>query len=58
MGMVFQSCALFPHLNVIDNAAFGLELAGITRVERHRRAAVVLEQVGLQGHATQYPHQF
>lgn len=57
MGMVFQSSALFAHLSVIDNAAFGLELAGIKRQERHRRAGAVLEQVGLLAHAQQYPHQ-
>ena len=57
MGMVFQSCALFPHRSVIDNAAFGLELAGVGRVERHRRAAALLEQVGLLAHAAQHPHQ-
>lgn len=56
-GMVFQSSALFAHLNVIDNAAFGLELAGVGRNERHRRAGAVLEQVGLLAHAKQYPHQ-
>ncbi len=57
MGMVFQSSALFPHRSVIDNAAFGLEIAGVGRAERHRRAGAVLEQVGLLAHATQYPHQ-
>lgn len=57
MGMVFQSSALFAHLRVIDNAAFGLELAGMSRKERHRRASAVLEQVGLLPHAQQYPHQ-
>ncbi|MES2741233.1 MAG: ATP-binding cassette domain-containing protein [Pseudomonadota bacterium] len=57
MGMVFQSSALFAHRSVIDNAAFGLEIAGVTRAERHRRAGAVLEQVGLAAHAKQYPHQ-
>lgn len=57
LGMVFQSSALFPHLNVVDNAAFGLDIAGVARPERIRRASAVLEQVGLLGHASQYPHQ-
>jgi glycine betaine/proline transport system ATP-binding protein len=57
MAMVFQSFALFPHRSVIDNAAFGLELAGVGRSERRRRAGLVLEQVGLEGCADQYPHQ-
>jgi glycine betaine/proline transport system ATP-binding protein len=57
MAMVFQSFALFPHLSVIDNAAFGLELAGVARAERRRRAGAVLEQVGLSACADHYPHQ-
>ncbi|HEX8603425.1 MAG TPA: ATP-binding cassette domain-containing protein [Pseudoduganella sp.] len=57
MAMVFQSFALFPHRSVIDNAAFGLEIAGVPKIERHRRAAVVLEQVGLAANAKQFPHQ-
>jgi glycine betaine/proline transport system ATP-binding protein len=55
MSMVFQSFALMPHLNVIDNAAFGLELAGITREDRLRRATEALEQVGLNAYAESYP---
>jgi glycine betaine/proline transport system ATP-binding protein len=57
MAMVFQSFALLPHRTVIDNAAFGLELAGIDRAERVRRAGAVLEQVGLNAHADCYPHE-
>jgi glycine betaine/proline transport system ATP-binding protein len=57
MAMVFQSFALFPHRSVIDNAAFGLEIAGVPKAERHARAAAVLEQVGLAGNAARFPHQ-
>lgn len=49
LSMVFQSFALLPHLGVLDNAAFGLEVAGVSRVERHKRAQAALERVGLQG---------
>ncbi|WP_027351207.1 quaternary amine ABC transporter ATP-binding protein [Halotalea alkalilenta] len=52
MSMVFQSFALMPTRNVLDNAAFGLEVAGVGRAARERRATEVLEQVGLQGFAT------
>lgn len=57
MAMVFQSFALLPHRSVIDNAAFVLEIAGVARAERRRRAGEVLEQVGLQACADHYPHQ-
>jgi glycine betaine/proline transport system ATP-binding protein len=57
MAMVFQSFALLPHRTVVDNAAFGLELAGVARPERLRRARAVLEQVGLPAHADRYPHE-
>jgi glycine betaine/proline transport system ATP-binding protein len=57
MAMVFQSFALLPHRTVLDNAAFGLELAGVARAERVRRAGAVLEQVGLNAHGDCYPHE-
>lgn len=49
MSMVFQSFALMPHLSVLDNAAFGLELAGNDKDKRYKRAKDALEQVGLAG---------
>lgn len=55
MSMVFQSFALMPHMNVIDNAAFGLELSGVPREERHKRARSALAQVGLEANANSYP---
>ena len=57
MSMVFQSFALMPHLSVIDNAAFGLELAGIEKEKRYARAKDALEQVGLGGWEESYPSQ-
>jgi glycine betaine/proline transport system ATP-binding protein len=57
MGMVFQSFALLPTRSVLDNAAFGLELAGIDSKNRHRQAMAVLEQVGLAQVARQRPPQ-
>ena len=55
IAMVFQSFALMPHMNVLDNAAFGLELAGVELEERHKKAREALAQVGLEPHAESYP---
>lgn len=55
MAMVFQSFALLPHLSVLRNTAFGLEVAGVDRKIRERRAFEVLEQVGLTTFAHKRP---
>ncbi len=55
MSMVFQSFALMPHRTVLENAAFGLEVAGLDKAARERRALEVLEQVGLTAFARKRP---
>ncbi len=55
ISMVFQSFALMPHLTVLDNTAFGLELAGTPKAERQSMARQALEQVGLADWGASYP---
>ena len=55
ISMVFQSFALMPNMNVLDNTALGLELAGVGRAERQAQAAQALEQVGLASWGASYP---
>ena len=51
VNMVFQHLALFPMMSVGENVAFGLARRGMARGERNRRAAAMLERVGLAGAA-------
>jgi putative spermidine/putrescine transport system ATP-binding protein len=57
MGMVFQSYSLFPNMSALDNVGFGLRMRGVKGSERRRRAAALLEMVGLSTQARKYPHQ-
>ena len=57
VNTVFQDYALFPHLNVIDNVAYGLMIAGQGRAERHRAAEAALEMVALPGYGCRKPSQ-
>lgn len=56
-SMVFQHFGLLPHRRVIDNVAFGLELRGEPREQRHARAREMCELVGLSAHLDSYPEQ-
>jgi len=57
MGMVFQHFALLPHLSVLDNVAFPLEVQGIDRQKREERARRMVELVGLAGKEKAFPRQ-
>ncbi len=49
ISLVFQEDALFPHLSVLDNVAFGLKMRGLARTDRRGRAAAALDALGLAG---------
>ncbi|MEV0590572.1 ABC transporter ATP-binding protein [Nonomuraea cavernae] len=57
IGMVFQDYLLFPHLNALDNVAFGPRCQGVPKAEARRAAAVLLERVGLADRAAAKPRQ-
>ena len=56
-SMVFQHFGLLPHRKVIDNIAYALEINGVSKTDRHKRAHEVIELVGLQGFSEAYPEQ-
>src|SRR3954447_17794733 len=57
VSMVFQHFGLLAHRRVIDNVAFGLEIQGMSKAERHERADRMLRLVGLEDAADQFPDQ-
>jgi ABC-type Fe3+/spermidine/putrescine transport system ATPase subunit len=57
VNTVFQSYALFPHMTVADNVAFGLKRKGVASADITRRSERMLELVGLAGFAKRRPHQ-
>ncbi len=56
-NMMFQSYALFPHMSVADNVAFGLKQDGMPGPERERRVGEMLAMVKLEAFARRKPHQ-
>jgi spermidine/putrescine ABC transporter ATP-binding subunit len=57
VNMVFQSYAVFPHMSVADNVAYGLKIAGVGRAERDDRVREALELVKLGGYEERMPDQ-
>ncbi len=55
--LVFQENNLFPWMRVLENAAFGLEMQGVSRSERESRAHALLARLGLEGWEDAYPRQ-
>jgi len=56
-GMVFQNYAIFPHLRVGDNVAYGLRARNVPSAERAERIARALKLIQLQGYEDRWPHQ-
>lgn len=57
LNMVFQSYAVFPHLNVCDNIGYGLQMERVARAERERRVAEALALVRLDGLGERHAHE-
>src|SRR5690606_36593142 len=57
VGLVFQSYALFPHLSVYDNVAFGLKMRRVRATEVRDRVARALSSVGVDGYEDRLPSQ-
>ena len=57
VNMMFQSYALFPHMSVEDNVAFGLKQDGVPKAERQQRVADMLKLVALDGYGKRKPQQ-
>ncbi|MBQ9196633.1 MAG: ABC transporter ATP-binding protein [Clostridia bacterium] len=57
MGMVFQNYAVFPHMSVRDNVAYGLKTRRIPRAERYRKADEILKLVKIDQYADRMPTQ-
>lgn len=57
LGIVFQSWALFPHLNAFDNIAYGLKIRGVGQAELERRVREMLDLVRLPGVGEKFPSQ-
>ena len=54
-AMMFQSYALFPHLNALDNVAFSLRMRGVSKAQRHARAHELLALVAMDAYAQRKP---
>ena len=55
VSMVFQSYALFPHMDVLANVGYGLVVQGIAKAEAEQRARAAMDSVGLAGYDTRLP---
>src|SRR5277367_4870305 len=57
MSMIFQSYALWPHMTIAENVAYGLRIRRVDRAERERRVAAILDVAHLSQMADRYPNE-
>jgi putative spermidine/putrescine transport system ATP-binding protein len=57
LGMVFQSYAIWPHMSVGENVAYGLKMRSLPRADRDAKVRRSLQQVRLEGMIDRYPHE-
>ena len=57
MSMVFQNFGLLPNRTVVDNVEFGMEVGGMEKQQRRKKAMEALDVVGLNGYEESYPHE-
>ncbi len=57
ISMVFQNFALLPHRTILENTEYGLEIQGVDKEERKKKALNALKLVGLEGYESQFPKQ-
>lgn len=57
MSMVFQNFGLFPHRSILNNVAYGLEIGGMDKEERHKKALKAIDLVGLKGYEDKRPNE-
>lgn len=55
LGMVFQDLALWPHMTVMENLAYGLKARGVLKAARREKIEAVCRRMGLNGHLKRYP---
>jgi iron(III) transport system ATP-binding protein len=55
VSMMFQSYALFPHMNVVENVMYGLKMSGVVKEDARHRAVEALKNVGLVGYNERMP---
>jgi glycine betaine/proline transport system ATP-binding protein len=57
ISMVFQKFALLPHFTILENTSYGLEIQGMSKDDRQKKAMEALHLVGLKGYENQFPNQ-